>query len=292
MNQFCGHPTGVLDNGSLRLEYLTDVGPRLARLFFGKSDFNLLAEVPDAVMDTPFGQFQFMGGHRFWHSPEALPRTYIPDQRVTIETLPDGIRLSASTELHTGMAKMVELHLASDRAALTLRHEMRNDGPWSVELAPWCLTMFKQGGVVILPQPVGNIDPAGLLANRQLVLWPYTQVRDARLLLDDDFILLKATAVLPPCKIGYFNPHGWIGYWLDHTLFIKRYESDGDGQYPDGGCNTETYCNDKFVELETLGSLTKLAPGGTILHEERWEVYDSLDQPFLPESLQKRLAQI
>ena len=85
MNQFCGHPTAVLDNGFLHLEYLTDVGPRIARLCLGKSGINLLAEVP-AEVDTPYGRFQFMGGHRFWHSPEALPRTYIPDQRVTIET--------------------------------------------------------------------------------------------------------------------------------------------------------------------------------------------------------------
>ena len=292
MNQFCGHPTEVLDNGFLRLEYLTDVGPRLVRLYVGKSDFNLLAEVPEAVVDTPHGLFQFMGGHRFWHAPEVLPRTYIPDQPLTIETLPDGIRLCASTEPYTGIAKTIELHLAADRAALTLRHEMRNDGPWAVELATWCLTMFKQGGVEILPQPVGNTDPAGLLSNRNLTIWPYTQLRDARLLLDDDFILLKATPALPPCKIGYYNPHGWMGYWLNHILFIKRYDTNREARYPDNGCDTETYCGDKFVELETLGPLTTLAPGGTFVHEERWEVYDSLDQPFLPGALQKRIVQI
>jgi len=291
MNQFCGHPTGVLDNGLLRLEYLTDVGPRLARLYIGKSDFNLLAEVP-AEVETPYGKFQFMGGHRFWHSPEAMPRTYIPDQRVTIETLPDGLRLCAAAEPHTGMTKTIELHLAPDRAALTLRHELCNASPWAVELAPWCLTMFKQAGVVILPQPVGNADAAGLLANRQLVLWPYTRVRDARLLLDDDFILLKATPALPPCKIGYFNPHGWIGYWLEPTLFVKRYDTDRKEAYPDSGCNTETYCNNYFVELETLGPLTRLGAGEKVVHEERWELYDGLDQPILPESLQKRLAQL
>ena len=31
-----------------------------------------------------------------------------------------------------------------------------------------------------------------------------------------------------------------------------------------------------------LGPLTKLAPGEKILHEESWELYDRLDQPFLP----------
>ena len=292
MDQFCGHPTQTLDNGFLRLDYLTDVGPRIARLFMGKSEFSMLAELPEAVVDTPYGEFQFMGGHRLWHSPEVLPRTYIPDRPVAIETLPDGIRLDASTEPHTGIAKSIEIHLAPGRAAATIRHELCNDGPWTVEFAPWSLTMFKQGGVVILPQPVGNTDPAGLLANRQLVLWPYTQLRDPRLLLDDDFILLKATPALPPCKMGYYNPQGWIGYWFAHTLFIKRTEPQSGVQYPDRGCNAETYCNDKMVELEMLGPVTKLGPGEKVLHEETWELYDSLDQPFIPASLQKRLSQI
>ncbi len=292
MNDFCGHPTRTLDNGFLRLDYLTDVGPRIARLFLGKSELNLLAELPGAEVDTAYGKFQFMGGHRLWHSPEALPRTYVPDPGVTIETLADGIRLSAATEPHTGIAKSMEIHLAAGRAGGTIRHEMRNDGPWAVEFAPWGLTMCKQGGVVILPQPVGNTDPAGLLSNRQLVLWPYTQLHDARLHLDDDFILLKAKPALPPCKIGYYNMHGFIGYWLEGVLFIKRTVSDRSAQYPDGGCNAETYCNDKFVELETLGPVTKLEPGEKVIHEEVWELYDSLDQPFLPTSLQKRLAQL
>ena len=75
-------------------------------------------------------------------------------------------------------------------------------------------------------------------------------------------------------------------------MFIKRTVSDRAAQYPDGGCNAETYCNDKFVELETLGPVTKLEPGKMVIHEEVWDLYDSLDQPFLPASLQKRLAQL
>ena len=292
MNKFCGHPTGALDNGFLRLEYLTDIGPRIARLFLGGSDLNLLAEVPDGGVDTAYGRFQFMGGHRFWHSPEAMPRTYIPDGPVTTEILPDGIRLCGSTEPGSGIAKTIEIQLAPDRAAGTITHEMRNDGLWAVELAPWGLTMFKMGGTVILPQTVGKPDPAGLLPDRLLALWPYTQVRDERLRLDDDFILLKATAALPPCKIGYFNPNGWAGYRLADTLFVKRYDFRNGEVFPDKGCNTEVYCNDQILEVESLGPLTRLLPAERIVHKERWELYDSLDQPFLPESLRKRLSEM
>ena len=292
MNNFCGHPTKVLDNGFLRMEYLTDVGPRIARLYFGKSDTSLLAELPDAGSDTPFGRYEVMGGHRLWHAPEDMPRTYVPDRAVTIEPLPDGIRLNAATEPGTGLGKSMEIHLAGGSAGATIRHEIRNDGLWPVELAPWGITMFKQGGTVILPQAAGNTDPAGLLSNRLLVLWPYTKLHDARLMLDDDFILLKATPALPPCKIGYYNPHGWSAYKLGNILFVKRIDSGVAQIFPDHGCNAETYCNDQFVELESLGPVVNLLPGEKVSHQESWELYEGIEQPFLPEGLQKRLAKI
>jgi hypothetical protein len=36
------------------------------------------------------------------------------------------------------------------------------------------------------------------------------------------------------------------------------------------------YCNDQFVELESLGPLTKLNPGAEIKHIEKWDVIEGL----------------
>jgi hypothetical protein len=40
---------------------------------------NLFANLGNEGLTTPYGEFHFRGGHRLWHSPEAMPRTYIPD---------------------------------------------------------------------------------------------------------------------------------------------------------------------------------------------------------------------
>jgi hypothetical protein len=284
VNTFCGHPVSSLGNSKLRLEYLTDIGPRIARLFVGDSP-NLFAELPDLAQDTAYGRFEFMGGHRLWHAPEALPRTYIPDQAVSCENLVDGLRITAASEPDTGLAKSIEIRLAADAARVTLTHIIKNEGLSEVECAPWALSMFKLGGTIILPQPSGA---QGLLPNRLIVLWPYTRVRDTRLQINDDFILLKADAALPPAKIGSYNTHGWAAYWLDGILAVKRFDVTAMAHYPDGGCNVETYCNDRFVELETLGALVKLAPGQSARHQETWEFYPGLDQPFIPVSLRSR----
>jgi len=289
MNDFYGLPTGILENDNLRLEYLKTAGPRIVRLSL-KDRPNLLAEMPDAALETPLGTYHFRGGHRLWCAPESLPDTYAPDNDgLKEDKFEGGVRLIGKPEPSTGIVKMIEIRLSPVQAALTLRHELRNNGLLSVELAPWTLTMLRLGGMAILPQPIGNMDAAGLLANRILALWPYTQINDPRLHLYDDFILIDASASSLHAKIGYYNPHGWLAYWLDGVLFRKTFYVCENATYPDRGCNTEIFFDRNVIELETLGQLGRLEPGQSFFHTETWEFFDSLDQHFLPPGLLERL---
>jgi hypothetical protein len=217
-----------------------------------------------------------------------MPRTYIPDTELTITDLPGGVSLETQTEPGTGIRKRIEIQLASDKPSVKLTHTLINDGLWAVELAPWAITQFRLGGTVILPMPVGNTDAAGLLHNRQFSFWPYAQINDPRLKLDDKVILFKADALLPPFKLGYFNPHGWIAYWLDGVLFRKTFDVQARLPHPDNNCNAEMYCNDQFVELESLAPLTRLSPGDSVYLVETWDVYDGIDA--LPTEIQKALS--
>jgi hypothetical protein len=284
MPDFHGEFTRVLENKFLQLEYL----PKAARIvrFSPKGKTNLFADLGTAGVETPHGKFHFRGGHRLWHSPEAMPRTYIPDNEGgSVSEVPNGVRIEMPAEAWTNIAKAVEIRLNPDQPQVIVHHELRNDGAWAVEFSPWALSMLRLGGVGIFPQPVGNVDEAGLLANRGLILWPYSQTGDARFVLRDDFILAHASPSLPPFKFGYFNPHGWCAYWLDGVLFVKRYESPKDATYPDHGCNTESYFNDQFIELESLGALKVVAPGETVVHTELWEIHESLNVPFMTDEI-------
>jgi hypothetical protein len=289
MPHFHGEPTRTLENKFLRLEYLVH-SARIVR-FFPNGKPNLFADLGLSPMETPYGNFYFRGGHRLWHSPEAMPRTYIPDNEGSVITeIPYGVRIEMPAEAWTQIAKSIEIHLIPDQPQVILRHSLRNDGAWTVELAPWALTMFRLGGIGIFPQPQGNVDHAGLLSNRRLSLWPYTRIDDPRLIFRDDFIFIHAVPGRPPLKLGYFNPQGWMGYWLDETLFIKRSETQTDMKYPDHGCTTESFCDDRFIELESLGPLTFLHPQETVVHTEVWEIYDRLDVPFIPDEIQKLIV--
>jgi hypothetical protein len=290
MDNFDTFPSRTLDNGFIRMEALTTAGPRIMHLSaFGSP--NLLAVLTTKEKwTTAYGDYYFMGGHRFWHAPEASPRSYIPDNDgLTTEDLPDGLRLLRPAEPGSGIAKTIDIHLAPGRAAATLVHTLRNDGLWEIEISPWALTMFRVNGTAILPQPIG--DPKGLLHNRILALWPYTRINDPRLVLRDDFILVRPNAKdVSPLKIGYYNPYGWMAYWLDGVLFRKTFDIHPGAVYPDGGCNTESYCSDS-IELEALGPLEKLAPGASVTFTETWELFPSLDQPFIPAEIRALLAE-
>jgi hypothetical protein len=288
MNEFYNLPTGILENKYLRLEYLTTCGPRIVR-FSAQEGPNLLAELPDFSIETDLGPFNFRGGHRLWRSPEEMPETYAPDNDgLVMEELKDGVRLiqRAGTEI----LKSLEIHLSPEQPAVTLTHQLCNTGSKPVTISPWAITMFRLGGTVILPQPNGNADPHGFQNNRILALWPYTRLTDPRLVLGDDFILIRANPGLPPSKIGYYNPSGWQAYWLEGHLFRKLAEFQADRDYPDGGCNAETYINDRFVELESLGPLTRLEAGACTNLVEKWELYDTLNVSFIPTALRQRIV--
>ncbi len=92
-------------------------------------------------------------------------------------------------------------------------------------------------------------------------------------------ILIRGEPKVPPVKIGYLNRRGWAGYYRNGTFFCKRFDPRLDQPHPDYGCNTECYCKDMFLELETLGQSARLEPGETVTHTERWELYSGLSYP-------------
>jgi hypothetical protein len=285
MNDGLVLPTRTLVAGFLELDYLENAGPRIVGLRY-KGSANLFASVPEISIPTPYGDYHYIGGHRLWYAPEAMPRSYVPDNNgLTVSELPNGLLLQSKQECGTKIRKSIEIHLNPDLPQVSLKHILVNEGLWDVELAPWTITMFRLGGVAILPFQSEDVDMNDLLPNRRISLWSYSKIDDPRLRFNDDFIFVSAKSELPLFKVGTFNPRGWIAYWSEGVLFRKTFSVQTDGMYPDNGCNAEIYCDEHFIELESLAPLVKLAAGGSVSHTENWELYDSLEQDFLPEKV-------
>lgn len=266
-----------LSNAALSVWVTTDVGPRIIGLAAQGGD-NLLAVAPNASYTTPSGaRYAFRGGHRLWHAPEDAERSYVPDDApLHVAQHADGVTLRQPIEASTGIEKTLRLTLDTSAARLIVDHMLTVRGLWPVTLAPWALTQLRSGGRAILPQPAG--DPALLLPNRRLALWPYTPINSPHIRWGDRYILIDATLQEGKLKLGWANPAGWQAYALDGTLFVKAVDYQPGAAYPDYGSSAECYCDRRFLELETLGPLVTLEPGDSTHHREVWQLF-ALDAP-------------
>jgi hypothetical protein len=279
-SDFHGHKTAVYENQFFRLECLATAGPRIVRLIPAWTGENLFAEVPDVTVHTGTGQFHPYGGHRLWHAPESLSYSYVPDDDgLTIKQYEDGMLLKGPIDPVTRLRKTISIQMSASHPFIVLKHLIENNGWAPVRLSPWALTMMRPGGTAILPQQSGNVDGEEVLPNRRFALWPYSRWEDPRLKLGDNFIVVRSSSSTQPFKIGYFDPHGWLGYFYDDTLFVKRFGVRRNEDYPDYGSNAEVYTNNRFTEIESIGPLVELQPKREIVHTETWEVYRENEIP-------------
>jgi hypothetical protein len=274
--KFLGQDCICLENQAVSLLVTQSVGPRIISLCLNGGD-NLFAELPDFVTVRPDGKaYHFYGGHRLWHAPEDMPRTYsLDDEPVDIFPTQDGLLVTQPVDVQTGIEKSIQISLVVDKAQIIVRHQLTNQGLWPVECAPWAITQFKTGGVAILPQ---SREQTEFLPNRRLVLWPYTDFTNTQINWGNRYILFRAQ-MQSAFKLGFPNPRGWLAYWLNGTLFVKRATFDPQARYYDFGSSSECYCNHRFIELETLAPVAIMAPQASAFHTESWELYNDLPCP-------------
>lgn len=257
-------PFASIENRCLRIDYLTTVGPRMIGLYAKGIKGNILAETPEIHWPTPHGEYYVHGGHRLWTAPEN-PFYTCPENSLTVIAEHERVILRSSADA-SGLEKEISIHLEEN--CVRLMHRVTWHGSEPIELAPWAITQMQLGGMAILPQSTSE----GLHPNRNIVLWPYSTLKDSRLELHDDLILVHGSASEEAFKIGQYNSHGWVAYARADLLFVKRFLVDQTNRYPDMGCNAEAYVRESCLELETLGPSAALEPGGFIAYEETWEV--------------------
>jgi hypothetical protein len=77
-------------------------------------------------------------------------------------------------------------------------------------------------------------------------------------------------------KIGYRNTEGWGAYLINGFMFVKLYAPITGVEYPDYGSTFETYADNNFLELESLGPLKILEPGEFAEHIEEWHIFENI----------------
>lgn len=266
---FEGYACVRLQGERSTLHVTVSAGPRILGLT-GRGR-NVMAVVPDALLERPGASpFRLIGGHRLWAAPEVPSITYEPDERpCEVRTIDDGVRVEAPPD-GAGLAKALQIRAA--RGDWIVDHELRNDSAGPLTLAPWAITQLRPGGRATLP--LGDRVP-GYQADRSLVLWPYTDLDDPRLVFEGDGVGVRAVPGDGPVKVGAAPGRGWVSYTLEDEVFEKRVDVDPSRPYPDRGAAVQVFARDEFCELETLGPLVTLGPGEATTHRETWTLREA-----------------
>jgi hypothetical protein len=259
-----------------------EVGPRILRL--GPVDGpNLFYQNPDQLGMTGGEDWRIYGGHRFWTAPENED-SYAPDnEAVSLEPIgSDGFRLIGKPNQKSGWQKDLAVTWQDD-GLIQVEHRLTNLRSESLALVPWCLSVLAAGGTAFVPQPPYQPHPSELpagqkfsmtdfLPNRQLILWPFTDLTDPRITLREKCWTLQQRAGSRACKVGFRHTEGWIGYLLRNLFFAKWIHHDPLASYPDRGANAELFTNGDILEVESLAPDRPLAGHAVAIHNEWWHV--------------------
>jgi hypothetical protein len=272
-----------LANDSVELIVTLEVGPRIIsyRPLPGRNVFKWMEEEARTSGEK---EWKIRGGHRFWVGPEDFGEkeslTYAPDNTEVEHTIENEYTVTVShvTESPRTLRREMILSLDQTGPGVIVEHRLTNESGSSLLVAPWALSVMAPGGCAIIPQPHPGKHPDDFVPNRAVILWPFTDFSDPRLLVGRHIIRLRQEKG-PPIKFGLRLTEGWAAYFENGHLFMKSVPFLAGEIYPDLGSNFEVFANAEFLELETLGPLKPLLTGETVVHQESWAVFSDVTAP-------------
>ena len=284
--------------GPVELVVVTSIGPRILSLR-REGGPNLLYE---DETDFGVGAWRLYGGHRFVTAPESAS-TYHPDNEPCDVRVSHGrLRITPPPD-PDGLQKTLTIGPGLPGPGFEIVHGMANRNRRFWHGALWACTCVKPAGRVILsrsaptdlePQHPGALG-AGALAPQELG----TPVGNVRFVADGQGARYWTVAgcdyagptspqwgwhdgqfvVQPPLttgKVGLLSSEGRLTLVRPELRFsICATDVNSRLAYPHGGCNVEVYTSAHYLELETLGPLTRLAPGQEIVHRQAWQLVPS-----------------
>ncbi len=271
----------AISNGIIEAYVTIDLGPRVIRFGyvggqnFMRDDRDAFEPKNDEIYQSFFGsgkKWENFGGHRIWLSPESYPETYYPDSESVVYELTESGAIFTPNDFDAiGTAIQLEIKMDDDDTNMQLIMRVKNIADASREFAIWALSVSAKNGTAIIPT---NTNDTGLLPNRIVSVWPYTDMSDDRIYWGNKYVTLRQDPnAVNPIKLGFDLNGGCVYYCLNNEVFCKRFDTEHpNATYPDGGCSFETYTNNEFIELESLGKLQTVAPGETVEHCECWSL--------------------
>jgi hypothetical protein len=264
-----------------------EVGPRILRYAF-HDERNVFVELPEQLGRSGEKEWMIRGGHRFWTAPEAAHSYELDNGPVAWKKLGEAaVEIAQPASKAFGFQKKLRVELLEDEL-VRVTHSLKNTGDKPLDVTPWALSVMAPGGTAHIPQPRLDLHPSefpegrvtkphDFLPNRELILWPFTNLTDGRYAFSEHFLRVSHHPEKPATKIGMKLATGWVAYQNGDFVFAKHFAYDPSLPYPDLGANFELFTNIQILELESLAPSVPLAPGATRDHVEHWVLRRTTD---------------
>jgi hypothetical protein len=166
-----------------------------------------------------------------------------------------GVVLASPIDPCYGIQMLRTVELDPIRPVMRIATEFRKlQGP-AVTVAIWTITQLSDPERILLWRPAISRFPRGYL--------PLLEAEPAELNSHGRLLSLNRH----PSIFSKIGSDAASMAWVGKNSVLRIDAETGSGEYPDGGCLTEVYTNpdpQKYVELETMGSLEKIDAGESI----------------------------
>ena len=198
-------------------------------------------------------------GSTFWTSPQKAwnwPPVFELDKGAYTVVERDG-RLVMTSPVSAKLKYRVRKAFAVDPqdGAIVITYSIINESDETRQVAPWEITRVPNAGVISFDAPVDSIWPAGLMAFKQ----------------QNGVVCYQADEATENRKVNA-DGKGWLRYENQGLVLTKRFADLTPEQPAPGEAEIQVYVNrgKTYIELESQGAYTTLAPGKSLDWTVRW----------------------
>lgn len=212
------------------------------------------------------------GGDKLWPAPQERwgwpPDVEIDSGGYEVKELPGGkLQVTGKPSKKHGIRFVREICLDPDSPTLLIKNTVVNTSSQPQEWSVWEVCQINRPVWAEIPTS-GKKWPGGYFAFKDNAP-------------DGSFIKKRRDGIRitanpkKSAKIGSDSRRGYATANVGGRQFTLSMDKAPGGTYPDSGCVVEIYTNadpDKYVELELLGPVVKLAPGQSYTVTTRMEI--------------------
>lgn len=278
-------------NDDAEVLVMVDKGPRIIsyrrtsgeNLFFNDMEGKNIVDKP-VVMETFGCAYELWGGHRMWATPENMPLSYYPDnESVAWSEIENGVVFKPNAQRLTDWQYTMTVTMAETGTEVTVVMDIKNLRDEVRKAGAWGISQMRKGGMAIYP--MNRDESLAPLPDKMIALWPYCDMNDKRFAFGKDCIKLKhIEGVEAPFKCGINSTAAWLAYATYGEVFLKKASYEEDAEYPDYGCNVETYVDGFMLEIESLSPMKEIGKDESVTLTETWSIIsyeDDLLKPYI-----------